>query len=105
MDNREDLIKSLAESVGFKSIKADRQESVFDVSTGTLYCNGMIITKSISEEASRFFENLERQYLDGAHENKQLAMFYRCAIEAISLMQTDEVKKYIARAMNRKKDQ
>ena len=88
---REDLIKELAASVGFSQVKElERTDSVFDVETGTLYCNGMAISKNVAEEAAKYFESMEKQYICGQFENKKLAMYFRCAIEAISLMTTKE---------------
>ena len=93
--DREALIGELASSMGLGGLKTEETPtdgSWFDKNTGTLYCNGLIITKNVAEEACRYFEALERQYLTDAFENKKLAMFYRCAIEAITMMETEEVK-------------
>lgn len=88
---REDLIKELAASVGFNQVKElEHTDSVFDEKTGTLYCNGMAISKNVADEAAKYFESMEKQYLCGQFENKKLAMYFRCAIEAISLMTTKE---------------
>lgn len=88
---REDLIKELAASAGFNQIKSiNHTDSVFDRETGTLYCNGMAISKSVVEEAERYFEAMERQYLTGQFADKKLAMYFRCAIEAMSIMTTKE---------------
>ena len=92
---REDLIKELAASVGFGKItNINQTDSLYDADTGTLYCNGMAISKSVAEEAERYFEAMEKQYLSGPHCNKKMAMYFRCAVEAISLMTTKEGKDF-----------
>ena len=101
--DKESLINELASSVGLVNLKETKSSgSYFDKETGTLYCNGMAITRNVAEEASRYFEALERQYLLGKNANKKLAMFYRCAIEAIAMMEIDDVKS-IAKIMAEKR--
>ena len=91
--NKENLISGLASTFGLDTERLkDNKESYFDSSTGTLYCNDMIISKNVADEACQYFESMERQCLSGINQNKKLAMFYRCAIEAISMMETNEVK-------------
>ena len=61
--NRRDLINGLAAAMGAGTFAATTYEGTnrYDKGTGTFYCNGHIISPSIVEKASEFFEaNLKR---------------------------------------------
>ena len=63
MDNKENLIKELASSFGMTDIYSTRNdESRFDPSTGTMYCEGVAIPKSIVNKALTHFEK-QKEYL------------------------------------------
>ena len=52
MADRSDLINQLAASMGAGQFASTSyEESRFDAETGTLYCNGMAISKSVAEKA------------------------------------------------------
>ncbi len=63
MDNKENLIKELASSFGMPDVYSTRtSESRFDPSTGTLYCEGVVIPKSTVDKALAHFEK-QKEYL------------------------------------------
>ena len=91
-NNREDLISKLANSMGVSNIDKIRQgESYYDPSTATLYCKGQAITKNTGDQAIRHFEMMESRCDIGNAEERQMALIYRCAIEAIKLMKDPQV--------------
>lgn len=97
-ETREDIINALKESVGLKTqIPMTAQSgSWYDASTGTLYCSdNLVITKNIAEQASNHFSILARHCNMAIPEEKQLAMFYRCAVEAIAMMEDETVREAI----------
>lgn len=68
--NREKIIESLAASYGISSGKDTRySDSRFDASTGTLYCEGMAITKSTVIKALEYFSK-QKDYLKGIAERE-----------------------------------
>lgn len=92
MDNRDALISQLAESVGLHNPVNTRYEgSYYDASTGTLYCKGMALSKPLAEMAIKHFEILENRYDMSDPESRDIAMMYRCAIEAIKMMQDPDI--------------
>ena len=95
-ETRENLINALKESVGLKTQTpmVAQSGSWYDASTGTLYCgDNLVITKNIAEKASNHFSILARQCNMEIPEERQLAMFYRCAVEAIAMMEDEDVRK------------
>lgn len=93
MADRSDLINQLAASMGAGQFAAKSlEESRFDADTGTLYCNGMVISKSIAEKAVQHFEMLEKKCDASNSSQREMAMIYRCAVEAIKLMQNPKIK-------------
>ncbi len=96
MADRTDLINQLAASMGAGGFATTKyEESRFDADTGTLFCNGMAISKSTSEKAVQHFEILEKKCDVNDSSQRQMAMIYRCAIEAIKMMQNPEVKNFL----------
>ncbi len=96
MADRGDLINQLAASMGAGSFAATSyEESRFDVDTGTLYCNGMVISKSISDKAIQHFEMLEKKCDVTDSAQRQMAMIYRCAAESIKMCKNPRVIKTI----------
>jgi len=92
-DNRADLISQLAASMGAgQYAQTSYEESRYDSETGTLYCNGMAITKSTAEKAVQHFEMLEKKCDVQDSGQRQMAMIYRCAVESIKMMQDPEIK-------------
>ena len=93
MADRGDLINQLAASMGAGDFgRPGLEESRYDHETGTFFCNGMVISKSIAEKAVQRFEILEKK-LDASDANqREMAMCYRCAIESIKMMQDPRIK-------------
>ncbi len=90
--NREDLINQLATSMGANAINTNVEESRYDPKTGTLYCDGMIISKGIAEKALKHFSMLESKCDKSDPLQREQAMIYRCAVESIKMMQNSNVK-------------
>ncbi len=96
MLNRTDLINQLAASMGAGQYAQTKyEESRFDSETGTLYCNGMAITESVADKAVKHFEMVYRKCDLNDNASRQMAMIYRCAIEAIKAVQNPKVKEFI----------
>lgn len=84
MQGREDLINQLAASMGAGDFANTKyEESRYDASTGTLYCDGIMITKVVIEKAEQYFRSLKAKcsYTDPA--SREMAMIYQLAIEGI----------------------
>ena len=93
MADRSDLINQLAASMGAGQFAAKSfEESRFDAETGTLYCNGMVISKSIADKAIQHFEMLESKCDATDSSQREMAMIYRCAVESIKMMQNPKIK-------------
>lgn len=98
MADRGELINQLAASMGAGNFaKTSYEESRYDVETGTLYCNGMIISKSISDKAIQHFEALEKRCDVNDPSQRQMAMIYRCATESIKMCKNPKVIETIQR--------
>ncbi|WP_081675352.1 MULTISPECIES: hypothetical protein [unclassified Butyrivibrio] len=94
MVDRENLINALAASMGVVQFDETKYTaSRYDPKTGTLYCNGMAISKVTADKAVRYFESVEKKFNSDDPDGRELKMIYRCAIEAIKMMQTEKVKK------------
>ena len=95
-DSRADLINQLAASMGAGNFAPTKyEESRYDAETGTLYCNGMAISKTTAEKAIQHFELLEKKCNMEDSAQRQMAMIYRCAIESIKMMQNPKVRMFI----------
>ena len=102
-DNRSDLINQLAASMGAGQFASTTyEESRFDPDTGTLYCNGMVITKSVAEKAIQHFEMLEKRCDTMDNNQRQMAMIYRCAIESIKVVAEPDVKEFLKKRAHSK---
>lgn len=96
MADRSDLINQLAASMGAgKYAPTKYEESRFDPETGTLYCNGMVISASVAQQAIKHFEAMKRKCDMNETASRQMAMIYQCAIEAIKIMQNPKIKTFI----------
>ena len=62
------------------------EESRYDPQTGTLYCDGVMITKPVIEKAERHFSALKAKcsYADPA--SREMAMIYQIALEGIKMI-------------------
>lgn len=92
-NKKEQLIQALAASLGQNNIdmKDTRYTGgVYDSSTGTLYCQGYIISKCSIEEAKEFFriaKSKSDRLADTDTVSRNASLYYQTAIEAITLMQ------------------
>lgn len=63
-DTRTDLINQLAASMGAGDYAKTRfEESRYDAETGTLYCDGYVISKSVIEEAIQHFNLMQKNVI------------------------------------------
>jgi Fe-S-cluster-containing hydrogenase component 2 len=96
MADRSDLINQLAASMGAGQFaQTTYEESRFDPETGTLYCNGMVISASVAEQAIKHFETVQKKCDMNEPASRQMAMIYQCAIEAIKIMQNPKLKAFM----------
>ncbi len=86
------LINELARSVGMTDLPTSRTAaSRYDLSTGTLYCDGKAVSKLMSDQAEAYFDQQKKQYTGLGDEGaKKLATFFEIAIEAIHFMRNGE---------------
>lgn len=102
MADRSDLINQLAASMGAGQFASTSYEdSRFDAETGTLYCNGMVISKSVAEKAIQHFETLEKKCDIKESSQREMAMIYRCATESIKMMQNPKILALIKDEVNK----
>ncbi len=89
MADREDLINQLAASMGAGGFAASRYESRYDKQTGTLYCDGIAITRPVIEKAEDFFRTQKNKcsYSDPA--SREMAMIYQLGLEGIRRIKED----------------
>ena len=91
--NRADLINQLAASMGAGEYAPTKYvDSRFNSETGTLYCNGTKVSKTVAEQAINHFTQMKSRCKADNPETKQMAAIYQCAIEAIKTMQDPAVK-------------
>ena len=93
MAGREDLINQLAASMGAGDFARTRyEESRYDPETGTLYCDGIAISKSTIEKAEQHFKGLKAKcdYADPA--SREMAMIYQIALEGIKALKAQNKK-------------
>ena len=85
---REDLIYSLAKSMGMGDTqKAKYSASKYNAETGTIYCNGHVITRPTIEQAKAYFTTQYRKLAEKDDEGaKELSTLYEVAMEAINMM-------------------
>ncbi|MCR5669674.1 MAG: hypothetical protein K6G10_01595 [Butyrivibrio sp.] len=81
--SREDLINQLAVSMGATGHMTSTYESRYDPDTGTLYCNGHMISKNTIDEAERFFLQMQNKCDVTFPESRQMAQIYQVALEGI----------------------
>ncbi|MCR5626086.1 MAG: hypothetical protein K6F99_02095 [Lachnospiraceae bacterium] len=93
-ETKANLIQQLALTTGALATTADRfSKSRYNAETGTLYCNGVVITRSTIEEAKSYFEKMVSQCnAAGAREMRDIGTYYQLAIEAINMMQEGREK-------------
>ncbi len=104
MADRSDLINQLAASMGAGQYAQTKfEESRFDPETGTLYCNGMVISASVAEQAVKHFETMYKKCDLNEPASRQMAMIYQCAIEAIKVVQNPKVKRFLQEEIKKEK--
>ncbi len=91
-----DLIRQLASSFGMaESINSRGGDSKYDMATGTLYCDGMAVSKSSVDTALAFFEK-QRDYYRSmtSKDNSYTEQFinFSVAYNAIVMMMTQNEK-------------
>ena len=83
MDNREQLIRSLAKTMGMSGEKK-KEESHFDPSTGTLYCGSRVFQQTEIQKAKKFcMENAKKM----ASFDDNSSTLYEIAAAAIELLE------------------
>ncbi len=90
MADRENLINQLAASMGAGEFASTKyEESRYDPKTGTLYCDGVMISKTVIEKAEAHFKALKSKcsYSDPA--SREMAMIYQVALEGINRIRSD----------------
>ncbi len=96
MQDRENLINALAASMGVGNYGQTKYESArFDAATGTLYCEGMAISKVTADRAIQYFEQMEKKCSSDTPQGREMRMIYRCGIEAVKMMQRQKIKDVI----------
>ena len=85
---REDLINSLAKSMGMGNAQKARFTSgKYNAESGSIFSNGHVISKRTIEQARVYFLNQYRKLAEKDDEGaKDLAAIYEVAFEAISMM-------------------
>ncbi len=92
-DNRADLISQLAASMGAGQFAQTKyEESRYDAETGTLYCAGMVISKSVIEKAEKHFKTLQGKCSLSDPSSREMAMIYQVALEGIARIKNDSKK-------------
>ncbi len=93
INNRADTISALAAAMGAGEFAQTKyEEARFDTETGTLYCNGYVISKSIIDNALNHFKMLQNKCDTTDPSQRQMALIYATAVEAIKFMQPTNVK-------------
>nr|WP_297765651.1 hypothetical protein [uncultured Butyrivibrio sp.] len=96
MADRSDLINQLAASMGAGKFAATSyEETRYDAETGTLYCDGMVISKTIADKAIQHFELLYKKCDIKDSSQREMAMIYKCAVESIKLIENPDVKVFL----------
>lgn len=84
MADRQDLINQLASSMGAGGFASTKyEESRYDTSTGTLYCDGIMIASTVIEKAESHFKALKAKCSYNDPASREMAMIYQVAIEGI----------------------
>lgn len=84
MLDRQNLINQLASSMGAGDFAQTKYEgSKYDPSTGTLYCDGIMITANVIDKAEAHFKALKSKCSYTDPSSREMAMIYQVAIEGI----------------------
>lgn len=94
---RIDLIKQLAKETGMLDVHNSKYDGAYyDTSTGTFYCEGIVIPKNKVENALLYFKKQMHTYKDmAARDSSMLEMYcnYAVACNAIMLLHETVNKK------------
>jgi hypothetical protein len=86
--DRSSLINELAAAMGAGQFSATAYENNrYDKGTGTLYCNGHIISATTIEKAKNFFEGNMKRCDRNTTAGNDMYMIYETAVEAIKWLQ------------------
>ena len=87
MADKLDLLNQLAASMGAGDFaKTKYEDSKYDPETGTLYCDGIMITKPVIEKAEQQFKALKSKCSYNDPASREMAMIYQVALEGIKIM-------------------
>ena len=87
MPDREALINQLAAKMGAGDFAQTKYtDSKYDATTGTLYCDGIMITKPVIDKAEQHFKNLKSKCSYNDPASREMAMIYQVAIEGINMI-------------------
>lgn len=87
MADREDLINQLAAKMGAGDFASTKyEESRYDSSTGTLYCDGIMIASTVIDKAETHFKALKSKCSYADPSSREMAMIYQVAIEGIKMI-------------------
>ncbi len=93
--DREKLIGALAAAMGHSNFAETKyDEAHYDSATGTLYCNGYIISGTTIDEALGFFRDMKEKVDKVAETDstaRNVGLYYQTAIEAIIMMQKSSI--------------
>lgn len=93
-DSRSDLINQLAASMGAGDYAKTRfEESRYDPETGTLYCDGYVISKSVIDEAIQHFKLMQGKCDMNDSASRHMALIYKTAIEGIKKLRENDKNK------------
>ncbi len=89
---REELIHSLAQSMGMGDAQRKNTAAKYNSETGTIMSNGRVISSAMVIQAKNYFTSQYNKLSEMDDEGaKQMATLYEIAMEAISIM-TDSGK-------------
>ncbi len=91
---REDLIHSLAKSMGVGEAQKSKYSSgKYNVDSGTIFTNGHVITRVTIDQAKQYFTTQYRKLASKDDEGaRDMAALYEVAMEAINMMVESGVK-------------
>ena len=89
MADRENLIGQLAAAMGAGNYESTKfTPSRYDRATGTLYCNGHIISASTIEKAKEYFEHMMKRCDVSEPAGREMCSIYELSLEAIKFMES-----------------
>ena len=93
--NRAAMIEALARSAGlgdaFMTLYGNAK---FNPETGTIYCNGHVISRETVENAKNYCEGMARHYWESTDSDaRNMALIFETAAEAIKFMQDQTINK------------